>query len=142
MKTKSKIIIAVGTALLAAAVLVALGLVVLGVYVASDQEGAKQYREALAEGPKFGKTTDQEGCVREGFARLAGVPQPSVSQLSANDRFVRECFGASRPSPGFCDGVPLFPYGEWVTQKCAEAGKADAVCRGVMDAKHTYCNGL
>jgi hypothetical protein len=136
--TKAKIIIAVG---IASFVLVA---VVAGVviYFALDKEYARQYSAALAEGREFGKQTDRDGCIREGLSRLKGVEEPSVSQLSVNDVFVRECLSVSRETSGFCEGVPLAPYREWVAEQCKRLGRADAVCLGVFDAKHTFCNGL
>jgi len=142
MTTKTKVIVGVCVALLILGLLFVLALVGIGLYVASDKEGAKQYSDALAKGPEFGKKTDQMGCLREGFARLESVSQPSISQLTANDVFVRECLGASRPNAGFCDRVPLLPYSGWIEGECDKMGRIDAVCRGVFDAKHTFCNGL
>jgi hypothetical protein len=118
--------------------------VIVGViiYVVSDKDYARQYSAALAEGREFGRRTDQDGCLREGMMRLKGAEEPSTSQLAANDAFIGECLSVSRPTPGFCEGVPSVPYREWVADQCRQLGRADAVCLGVYDAKHTFCNGL
>ena len=138
MTTKSKIIIAAG---LASFILVA---VVVGVIIhfALDKDYARQYSAALAEGQEFGKGTDQDGCMREGMSRLKGVEEPGIKQLAVNGAFVRECLSVSKPTPGFCVGVPSVPYREWIADQCKRLGRADAVCLGVFDAKHTFCNGL
>ena len=138
MTTKAKVIIAAGVAALIL-VVAAAGVII---YVASDKEYARLYSAALAEGRELGKGTDQEGCVRQGMSRLEGVGEPGVRHLSANDVFVRECLDVSRPTPGFCEGVPVVPFREWVADQCERIGRADAVCLGVFDAKHTFCNGL
>ena len=138
MTTKTKIIIIAGVA---SFVLLA---VIVGViiYVATDADYARQYSAALAEGREVGKRSDQDGCLREGMARLSGVEEPSTSQLAANDAFVGECLSVSRPTSGFCQGVPTVPYREWVADQCRRLGRADGICLGVFDAKHTFCNGL
>lgn len=111
-------------------------------YIVSDKEGGKLYHDAVVQGPEFGKTTDQNGCIAEGLARLKGVAKPSISQISANDMFVRGCFETAKPVTEFCRDVPSVPYSDWVAGECRKIGNRDASCPGVMDAKHTFCNGL
>lgn len=138
MTAKAKIIIIIGSVsfILIAAVV---GVII---YLALDKDYAEQYSAALAEGREFGKGTNQDGCIHEGMSRLKGVEEPSIKQLAVNGVFVRECLSVSKPTPGFCVGVPSVPYRDWIADQCKQIGRTDAVCLGVFDAKHTFCNGL
>ncbi|MFM9903254.1 MAG: hypothetical protein ACKVQJ_01635 [Pyrinomonadaceae bacterium] len=114
----------------------------VGYFILSDKEGSKMYSDAVAQGPEFGKTTDQNGCMNEGFARLKGVADPTIAQLSANRMFVRGCFETARPIADFCTNVPSIPFSDWVRSECKKLGKSDAACLNVMDCRHSFCNGL
>ena len=70
MTRSTKIIIGIAAVVPFFGVLIVLGLVGFGLYLNSDKEGTKLYYDAIVEGPEFGKTTDQNGCMTEGFARL------------------------------------------------------------------------
>ncbi|HEX8176482.1 MAG TPA: hypothetical protein VF543_15435 [Pyrinomonadaceae bacterium] len=138
MTTKTKIIVGAGLALFVLCAVVA-GLII---YLALDKDYARQYSAGLAEGREFGKGTNQDGCIREGMSRLKGIEEPDFRQLAANSVFVRECLSVSQKTPGFCTGVPSVPFREWIADQCKQLGREDAVCLGVFDAKHTFCNGL
>lgn len=110
--------------------------------VLTDKEGARLYSEAVKQGPEFGKTTDQNGCMTEGFAQLKGIADPTMSQLSANQMFVKGCFETARQTPDFCRAVPSVPYLDWVETECKRISVPGVACRNVMNAKHKFCNGL
>jgi hypothetical protein len=57
-----------------------------------------------AQGTELGKTTDQQGCVKEGLAR--GQKITDITSQVGNRSFVKGCLRSSQASPGFCDDVP------------------------------------
>ncbi len=142
MTTSSKIIIGIAAVVLLFVALIVVGLAGFGIYLNSDKEGTKLYHDAVVEGPEFGKTTDQNGCLTQGLARLKGVADPTINQLSANGVFISGCFETAKQSTDFCTNVPSIPYIDWVDSECRKLGKDNAACRGVMNAKHGFCNGL
>ena len=136
MSKQFKIIIGVGAVL----VVVCGAVLVFLMYAAGifDKEATKQYHDAVVEGPEFGKTTDQNGCMQRGFERLKGVDKPTIAQLSANKMFISGCFETANKTPDFCKGVPSIPYFEWIGTECQKLGKNDEVCRSAMDEKHGF----
>lgn len=136
MKTKGKIFIGCGTAIL----IPIIALVGLVIYIGSDKEYAEQHRLALEEGNNFGKTTDQNGCLQKGLSRMDDVKNPTITQLAVNGRFVNECLEVSKPVANFCQNVPKVFVREWINEQCKMVGrKDDSICYVVFDEKTTYC---
>src|SRR3954466_4206744 len=94
-------------------------LVVVGLFVVLAVVGvvglfyvAKKYgpglmeagKHSMDEGQEYGRRTDNEGCVNEAVARHARAS--GIGDMISNGIFMRACLEASRPTPGFCDGVP------------------------------------
>ena len=138
MKTKNKIFIGCGGAILIS-VLAFVGFVA---YLGTDKAYSEQYSAVLREGSDFGKTTDQNGCLRQGLLRMNDVENPTLDQLSLNGRFVNECLDVSRPSPDFCKNVPKVIVRDWIGEQCRLIGRSDSVCYVVFDEKTTFCAGL
>lgn len=72
---------------------------------------------------EFGAKTDNQGCLEEALARYKR--DRSFSDPLAPESFVTYCLKASRPSPGFCDGVPPDETSEgynWDVKRCNDAG--------------------
>ncbi len=107
-----------------------------------DKQATKMYHDAVVDGPEFGKTTDQNGCMQQGFARLKGIAKPSIAQVTANHAFMSGCFGTASKTSDFCKDVPSIPYFDWIDTECQKLGKNDEACRSSMDEKHGFCNGL
>jgi hypothetical protein len=61
-------------------------------------------REVAAEGREFGQSSDNQGCVDEGFSRYK--KEPGFFNSLNYSRFVEVCLEVSRPTPSFCDQVP------------------------------------
>jgi hypothetical protein len=99
-----------------------------------------------SQGAEFGKTTDYNGCQAEGISRIRNLsPQNSLEGLRA-EYFVRGCLETSRPSPDFCDGVPIKPphiqvYDDWKNEECKKLGWAEMSpnCRTVLRARLDFC---
>ena len=143
-----KILIALGTGV---AFLVAMIVVLLGVafYLGSDKELARETEAKKVEGREFGKTTNQEGCLKEGLTRAKTTTIFNLKANEINRAFVGACLESSHPTPRFCDGVPrdslLNPSAEadWEKQQCENVGMdhAQTGCDAVFTAKANFCNG-
>src|SRR5688572_20608130 len=139
MTKKSKIFVGCGVAIIIP-VIAFIGLIF---FIGSDKEYTELHKIALEEGNKFGKTTDQNGCLKQGLLRMADVKEPTINQLASNGRFVNECLDTSKPSPDFCKDVPKVIVRDWIHKQCELIGsKNDAVCYVVFDEKTTFCAGL
>jgi len=102
-------------------VLLVLGTIGAGVYWWAKNKDALLARgkEVMTEGRDFGRQSDNQGCVDESIVRYK-KEQGFLSAVSAT-RFMRGCFESSRPTPGFCDNVPLgdmMKMAEWRDAQC------------------------
>jgi len=138
MTTKGKIFIGCGVAILIP-VLAIIGFIF---YIYSDKEYLAQHDAVTLEGKEFGKTTDQNGCIKRGLSWLGEVKNPSLKQVTLNGRFVNECLRSSKPSPNFCNGVPNMLDREWKKEQCSLVGRDDLTCDVVFDEKKSYCASL
>lgn len=114
------------------------------VYIYSDKNYLAQHDAVTIEGKEFGKTTDQEGCIKRGLSWLGDEENPSIKQLALNGHFVNECLRSSKPSPNFCKGVPkmLESDRKWKKEQCSMVGRDDLTCDVVFDEKKSYCASL
>lgn len=138
MTKKSKIFMGCGVAV----IIPVLALIGLIFYISSDKEYTEQFKIAGEEGKNFGKTTDQNGCLEQGFLRMADIKKPTIFQLAVNGSFVEECLRISKPSSNFCQDVPKLLYRDWINEQCEKIGKKDDyVCFDVIDEKRSFCTG-
>lgn len=120
-------------------------LVGVAIYITSGKEYTQQYEARQAEGREFGKTTDQQGCMQEGLKRARAMKAYNINQVMFNKAFVEECLQTSRPTQGFCDGVPSQwnpNNSDWEEKQCAKAGLDDLQtgCKAVFDVKVDFCS--
>src|SRR5262245_28161644 len=89
-------------------VVVVIGAIAIGVGVwwisAHGPQFLERSKQTIAEGQKFGKGTDNQGCLTETISRHR--QNPSLSGLVSTQLFINSCLVSSRPTPGFCDDVP------------------------------------
>ncbi|HEX8559560.1 MAG TPA: hypothetical protein VF668_15765 [Pyrinomonadaceae bacterium] len=133
--------------LLAAGVLLALlivGAVVAGYFVVSRYGPGlmEAGRQTLTEGAEYGRRTDNEGCLNEAAARHARVN--GFADTVRNGVFMEACLRESRPTPGFCDGVPRqtdFLKGvTWQHQQCKRFGlKPEQQCGQLFQGVQRFC---
>ena len=101
-------------------VLVIVALVVGIIYVARNKDTWRaKGRHVVAEGRNFGTNTDNQGCLDESIARYK-KETGHLSAISTN-LFMGGCLESSRPTPGFCDKVPvgdMMKLGEWRAEQC------------------------
>ncbi|HEY0174602.1 MAG TPA: hypothetical protein VGB98_26535 [Pyrinomonadaceae bacterium] len=140
MPTWLKILIAVGglmLVLLIAAVVV--GYVVVRKYGPGFVESTSK---SFEEGSEYGRQTDQEGCLNEAAARQARVS--GMMDMIRNGVFMETCLSASRPTPGFCDGVPrqleFMKAASWQQQQCRRFGlKPEQQCGQLFQGVQRFC---
>ena len=91
--------------LITVVVLVVLSAIAIGLGVywirAHGGEFVEKSKQTLAEGQKFGKETDNQGCVTETISRHK--QNPGITGLLSTQLFLNACLQTSRPTPGFCD---------------------------------------
>ncbi len=132
--------------LIAAMVLVLLGIGLFAgfvIFLKFTQPGRTMDQRLTAienEGTEFGKTTDQQGCIKEGVAR--GKKITDITSQVGNRDFVKGCLRSSQTSPGFCDNVPSIMgkmFTDWEAQQCEKIRSPTVACQDVMKEVILYC---
>ena len=100
-------------------------------------------RQTVAEGAEYGQRTDNEGCLNEAVARQARVE--GFGDMIKNNVFMRACLEASRPTPGFCDGVPsqveFMKAIGWRAEQCTRYGlKPEQQCDQLFQQVQQFCD--
>lgn len=103
-------------------------------------EGAVQ---AVQDGQKYGRSTDNKGCVSEGVKRFK--TDTSLTGTISAKGFVSGCLQTSDSNPTFCDGVPgQFEFSDvarWETDQCRQNGLGgEQNCPQVFAAVVEHCN--
>ena len=140
MPTWLKVLLIVGGLL----VVLVVGATVAGVYF------GKKYLPGLVEtvkqtgdeGKEYGRRTDNEGCVNEAAARHSRAE--GFGDMVKNGIFLRACLESSRPTPGFCDGVPrqveFIKGAQWQLQQCKRYGLApEKQCGQLFQQVQQFC---
>jgi len=99
-------------------------------------------KQTFTEGAEYGRRTDNEGCLNEAVARQAHAD--GFTAMIKNNVFVRACLEASRPTPGFCDGVPrqteFMKSVGWQQQQCQRYGlSAEQQCSQLFGQVQQFC---
>jgi hypothetical protein len=124
-----------------------LGIIAVGgaVYWFYQNKGrlVQSAEQLVGEAKKFGVNTNNEGCLKEALARHKR-DKSFTGQISTQG-FLTVCLQASKPSPGFCDGVPpkneILKSASWTLKKCADAGlQNDQGCQRIFSAVQTHCH--
>jgi hypothetical protein len=137
----------VKTILIVVGILAALGLVCgggLGIfaYFFVDKEG---FENARKDGAEFGKTTDNIGCQTKALEMAKPLTMSDITEQVKVQYFNDGCLPASRPTEGFCDGLPSEQKDIWNNDRakdaeCEKAGMKDSLpCRAVMKARLEFC---
>ena len=140
MPTWMKVLLVVGVLL----VLLIVGAVV-AVYFLARTYGpglVETTKQSVAEGQEYGRRTDNEGCLNETVARQAQAE--GLTDLIKNNVFMRACLEASRPTPGFCDGVPrrteFMKAIAWQQQQCQRYGLSpEKQCGQLFNQVQQFC---
>jgi hypothetical protein len=106
-------------------------------------KSVEQLEQLVEEGKKFGVNTDNEGCLNEALARHKR--DKSVMGQISTGGFLGVCLEVSKPSPGFCDGVPpqneIMKSASWSLKKCSDAGlQNDGGCKQIFGVVQKHCH--
>jgi predicted membrane channel-forming protein YqfA (hemolysin III family) len=143
--TRGTKLILIGFGVFALLVVGVIALIVgLIVYQLNTPESKRATAASQAAGREFGKSTDQQGCQTEGLVRAKPIRMIEISRMVDNEYFVEECLKSSRPTPGFCDGVPplwKLNSDEWESAQCKAVHMDELAtgCRSVFSAKYNFC---
>lgn len=124
-------------------VLLIVGVVGFGAYWLSTHkdELIRSAESARADGAAFGRRTDNQGCLTEVLRRHK--EHHGFSDAILNNLFISGCLDASRPTSGFCDGVPktseMTASVSWRLKKCTDAGLSDSYCGNLFGEVQKYC---
>jgi hypothetical protein len=98
--------------------------------------------DGVKQGTEFGKGSDSEGCLQEGFERIRRDPQTEIGL--SNHMFLVGCLMITKPSPDFCKGVPpswnQFAVSRWAKQRCESEALSDTGCVGMLSAVADHCS--
>ena len=114
-----------------------------GIYWLSQHSGEflEKSKQSMLEGERFGKTTDNQGCLTESISRYK--QNPGFSGALATQLFLQGCLQASHETPGFCDDVPrrieFVRSAQWQQQQCARNNLRDSYCPQIFGQVQTFC---
>jgi hypothetical protein len=137
-----KIFLGIGCGvLLIGAVVIVIGIIGLNYLESRFAESTKKVE---IEGREFGQTTDQQGCISEGMRKSKTIGILDLSDSIALSAFTDACLETSKPTSGFCEGVPSFwsmKDSEWGAAKCRKAGidPERTACIHVTKRQHQFC---
>jgi hypothetical protein len=140
MPTWLKVVLIVGGLLVVLVVASLVGLFFVAKrYIPEMVEAGKQNTE---EGQRYGRLTDNEGCVNEAAARHKHAE--GFRDLIKEPFFIQACLAASRPTPGFCDDVPsrfeFMKSARWQLDECKRYGLApESQCGQLFQQVQQFC---
>ncbi|HVF56736.1 MAG TPA: hypothetical protein VM934_11330 [Pyrinomonadaceae bacterium] len=141
MSKTVKVLLIIGVVLLLGAIaVVGLGVYAWKKYGTGLVESGKQSYE---EGRTYGARTDNEGCLTESISRHK--TSHGFGDLIRTNVFLNSCLVASRPTPGFCDGVPkrteFIKSAQWQASQCSKYGLSNENQCGQLFAQvQQYCD--
>src|SRR5712691_4891690 len=117
--------------------------VAAGIYWLSAHSGEflEKSKQSMVEGQRFGKATDNQGCLTESISRYK--QDTGFSGALSTQLFLQGCLQASRETPGFCDDVPkrteFIRSAQWQQQQCAHNNLRDSYCPQIFSQVQTFC---
>jgi hypothetical protein len=82
-------------------------------------------KRAQNAGAAVGATETEQGCLDKGFAQEKSGPQEYARLM----HFLEGCLQTAKPSPGFCDQVPLYRVGMSPDEEARSREYREALCR-------------
>jgi hypothetical protein len=136
-----KVVLIVGGLLLVLLVAVVAGVVYLAMKHGPGMVAAG--KESIEEGHRYGRGTDEEGCVDEAVARHTRAE--GLTDVIKTNLFLRSCLDVSRPTPHFCDAVPsrieFMKSARWQLDECKRRGLApERQCGQLFQQVQEYCD--
>jgi len=126
--------------------LIVVGVVVLLLVVGVVGIGFYFYQstqKVAAEAKAFAAQSDQAGCLKEAMSRQKENDSPF--NLASSGAFLAVCLEGSKPTAGFCDGVPPSSDQQqtvqWVKARCQSSGLTEVTCTALMTIAQKHCEG-
>lgn len=99
-------------------------------------------KQTFDEGVAYGQRTDQQGCLDESVARHQRAE--GFTDMVKVGVFMRACLESSKPTPGFCDGVPgrleFMKSIAWQQQQCRHYGLSpERQCGQLFQQVQQFC---
>ena len=102
----------------------------------------EQGQKAAIAGEKFGKRTDEQGCLDHALNRLDVCTD--ISCEIYNSVFLANCLHASERTPRFCQGVPLdseiVRSAKWRLAACKKRDRKGQRCPRMMSIVQKHCH--
>jgi hypothetical protein len=118
-------------------------------YQAHGREFVASVQKARADGDVFAATADNETCVKTGVERYgqalpdSASASTTLSAMAQGGIFLSSCLKRSKPTPGFCAGVPprmsITLSKEWSHKRCAVMASDTPTCSGMMQQVQNFC---
>jgi hypothetical protein len=126
--------------------LVGLAVVIAGAawlwWATSGEEYVEAARATATEGREYGQTTDEEGCLQKALTRHGA--DLGISETVSEAVYLIECLDVSKPSPGFCDGIPdaseTMESARWKVSRCEREGFGDRSCQALFGVVQEHCS--
>jgi len=115
-----------------------------GIYWLSTHSGEflAKNEQSMVDGQKFGKNTDNQGCLTETISRHK--QSQGFSGALSTELFLQACLRSSQETPGFCDDVPrrteFMKSAQWQKQRCLENNLHDSYCPQIFAQVQSYCD--
>ena len=126
-------------------ILLVIGVIGAGVYWWSNNKDAlmAKAKALVEEGQDAGRQTDNQGCVDQAVARYKR--DPGFTNGISSGIFMESCLRVSRPTAGFCDGVPreteFIKSANWQQAECERVGlSSDQYCRQLFQGVERFCD--
>jgi hypothetical protein len=136
-------VLLVGCVIIALIMNIVMGALLFFVWVPPDDTRPENIK-AIAEGRDFGKTTDQEGCMKEALDRAQSLSLWRSTAVTRVTFFLRGCLNGTSSTDTFCEGIPSFwDLSNWDVEQC-EKRHMDIIqtsCRKVFSEQRYFCSG-
>lgn len=116
----------------------------VGIYYVSThgKEWVQKSMQSMSDGQKFGRGTDNEGCVTEAISHYK--PDPGLSNALSTQLFLQGCLQTSSKTPGFCDTVPkrteFLKSAAWQAAQCSRHDLHDSYCPQIFAQEQVFCD--
>lgn len=125
-------------------VMIVIVMIAVGVYFISTRGGEylDKGKQAMEEGQRYGRSTDNQGCLAETLTRYK--QSPGFTNAIATELFLGGCLPVSTPTEGFCDDIPqmteFMRTAKWRVERCTHEGMAnDTYCQQIFGQVQQFC---
>ena len=100
-------------------------------------------RDAANAGFAIGKDKDENQCLTASFIRMNDPAKQNATAAMVEGFWVAGCLESAKPSPQFCDGMPVdsspITIGQWARGYCVKKGNNNPYCGGSLSMVPRHC---